>query len=139
MITQSNAERVRKHTSDEVNSKLQRQADMRIAYFEKHPERIGQRLEELDREWDIERALQVNSSALTLFGLSMTLLRGRRWLLLPMVVQGFFMQHALEGYCPPLPVLRRMGFRTQSEIDRERHALEQIQEKSNPKRRKSMV
>ena len=36
------------------------------------------------------------------------------------------MQHALQGWCPPLPVLRRLGFRTQNEIERERYALEGV-------------
>jgi hypothetical protein len=41
-------------------------------------------------------------------------------------VQGFFMQHALQGWCPPLPVFRRLGFRTQYEIEQERYALKAI-------------
>ena len=33
------------------------------------------------------------------------------------------LQHALQGWCPPLPLFRRLGFRTQEEIARERYAL----------------
>ena len=29
----------------------------------RHPEGIGRRLRELDREWDVERALEANASA----------------------------------------------------------------------------
>jgi hypothetical protein len=43
-----------------------------------------------------------------------------------LAVQGFFMQHALSGWCPPLPVLRRLGFRTQYEIEQERYALKAL-------------
>ena len=32
-------------------------------------------------------------------------------------------QHALQGWCPPLAVLRRLGFRTAKEINEERFAL----------------
>jgi hypothetical protein len=53
-------------------------------------------------------------------------LSSRRWLALPALVAGFLMQHALQGWCPPLPVLRRLGFRTQREIDQERYALKAL-------------
>ena len=45
---------------------------------------------------------------------------------LPTVVFGFLAQHALQGWCPPLPVLRKLGFRTQKEIQRERHAVKKL-------------
>jgi len=33
------------------------------------------------------------------------------------------LQHGLQGWCPPLPLLRRLGIRTRGEIDREKYAL----------------
>ena len=66
--------------------------------------------------------LETGSSALTLAGLVMGIGVSRKWLLLSLAVQAFFMQHALQGWCPPLPVFRRLGVRTQPEID-ERDAL----------------
>lgn len=45
---------------------------------------------------------------------------------MPAVVAGFLLQHALQGWCPPLPVFRRLGFRTQAEIERERYALKAL-------------
>ena len=50
----------------------------------------------------------------------------RRWLLLPALVTGFLFQHAIQGWCPPVPVLRRLGFRTADEINQERFALKAI-------------
>lgn len=41
----------------------------------------------------------------------------------PAAVAGFLLQHAIQGWCPPVPVLRRLGFRTQREIDDERAVL----------------
>ena len=122
----TSANRVKDHTSPETNDRIQQQARVNVAYYAAHPEQIARRLAELDREWDIERSLAMNSSALSLFGLAMTVLRGRRWLLLPLVVQGFFVQHAIEGWCPPLPLLRRLGLRTQFEIEQERYALKAL-------------
>ena len=125
--------RVAKHTSDDVNQRIQRKIRQSIEFHRDHPEWINQRLSELDREWDIERTLAMNSSALTAFGLLQAFLFGRRkWLLLSMIVQGFYIQHTLQGYCPPLPVLRRMGFRTTEEIEQERRGLVEARDGGSP-------
>jgi hypothetical protein len=58
-----------------------------------------------------------------LTGIALTVFHNRRWLILPTVVVGFFMQHAIQGWCPPLPLLRKLGFRTRKEIDQEKYAL----------------
>jgi hypothetical protein len=41
-------------------------------------------------------------------------------------VFAFFAQHALQGWCPPVPVMRRLGVRTAREIERERYALKAL-------------
>jgi hypothetical protein len=43
-----------------------------------------------------------------------------------MLVTGFLLQHALQGWCPPVPFFRRRGVRTEAEIDRERYALKAV-------------
>ena len=111
---------------EEANDGIRRQTEMGVAYFAAHPEQIDARLKELEEEWDIERALEASSSARTLTGLLLGVARSRKWLLLSLGVQGFFMQHALQGWCPPLPVLRRLGFRTQYEIEQECYALKAL-------------
>jgi hypothetical protein len=126
-------DRVPRRTRPEINDRIARQTDGNIAYFTQHPDQIRQRLRELDEEWDVERALETAAPSITLFGIAMSFLRGRRWILLPILVQSFFLQHALQGWCPPLPVLRRMGFRTVEEIDRERYALRAVQESNGNK------
>ncbi|HWE02786.1 MAG TPA: hypothetical protein VG326_10295 [Tepidisphaeraceae bacterium] len=118
--------RVRIHTDEAINESISRHIEKNVAYFAGHPERIVQRLDELDAEWDVERMLETGSSTLTLAGLILGIARDRKWLLLSLAVQGFLMQHALQGWCPPLPMLRRLGFRTQYEIERERYALKAI-------------
>lgn len=52
--------------------------------------------------------------------------RARRWLALPALVTTFLFQHAVQGWCPPLPILRRMGIRTSREIELERVALKML-------------
>ncbi len=120
------ANRVAAHTSDHGNERIRRQTEANVAYYARRPELIGQRLKELDAEWDIERVLEMGSSALTLTGLLMSVASNRRWLLLSLAVQGFFMQHAVQGWCPPLPVFRSLGIRTSDEINRERYALKAL-------------
>lgn len=119
----TSANRVAEQTDDAVNQQIQQDAEIRVAYFASHLEQIDQRLRVLDQEWDVERALETTASSLSAFGLLLGILGRRRWLLLPAVVQGFFLQHAIQGWCPPMVVLRRMGFRTQAEIEAERYAL----------------
>src|SRR4051812_8403447 len=98
-ILPASAERVPAHTAAEVNEKIRRATDESIAYHRAHPEEIEGRLDALDREWDVERALETGSSVLSLGGLALGLRVSRKWLLLPLVVQGFFLQHALQGWC----------------------------------------
>ena len=43
--------------------------------------------------------------------------------LLPALVTTFLFQHAVQGWCPPIPLLRRLGIRTSREIEIERVAL----------------
>ncbi len=119
----ASSERVPAHTDPDVNDAIERTTDASIEYYSQHPELIPRRLDELDHEWDIERTLETGSSILSLFGLTMATLHHRRWLILPFAVQSFFLQHALQGWCPPLPVFRRLGIRTPQEIERERHEL----------------
>jgi hypothetical protein len=125
MIAES-AQRVTNHTSDDVNRRIRSETERRLRYFADHPDEIDERLRELEREWDIERVLATGSSTLTLTGLLLSYGVSRKWLWLSLGVQAFFMQHALQGWCPPLPVFRRMGVRTQYEIEQERYALKTL-------------
>ena len=129
----STADRVPLHTAPAINARIARQTDDNIArYRAAGPQSIQQRLSELDREWDIERAIEANASSLALVGLVLGAFVNRRFLVLPAAVAAFLLQHALQGWCPPVPVLRRLGFRTQSEIERERCALVRLLEDAVP-------
>ncbi|HTV87760.1 MAG TPA: DUF2892 domain-containing protein [Stellaceae bacterium] len=102
-----------------------RQIEIResLRFFAERPAEIAARLAELDREWDIERALAAAAGVLSLGGLALAAFADRRLLLLPAAVAGILLQHALQGWCPPVPLLRQLGFRTHSEICRERCGL----------------
>ncbi|HEX2972531.1 MAG TPA: hypothetical protein VHP11_09360 [Tepidisphaeraceae bacterium] len=122
----STSDRVALHTNPQINEEIARQTEARVTYFSSHPEEIDRRLSELDVEWDIERALETNAASIALFGSFMGLLAGRKWFILPTVVSGFLLQHALQGWCPPVGLFRRMGIRTSREIENERAALKAL-------------
>ncbi|MBM9595242.1 DUF2892 domain-containing protein [Roseitranquillus sediminis] len=120
------ATRVSSQTGADISHRIRWETERRIGYYYDHPHEIGRRLRELDREWDIERTLEANASSLALAGVVLGLTHDRRWLGLSAGVLAFLLQHALQGWCPPLPVLRRLGFRTAIEIEQERYALKAI-------------
>ena len=122
----STAARVSDNTAPEVNAAIRRRTQANLAYFAQHPEEIPDRLDELDREWDIERVLETQASSLSLLGTVLGATVDKRFLVLPAVVAAFLLQHAVQGWCPLVPVLRRLGVRTQGEIEAERYALKAL-------------
>jgi hypothetical protein len=119
--------RVPLHTPQRYNETIRRQTEQNIARAAAGgPEAIEHRLRELDQEWDMERALETNASIVALIGLGLGAFVDRRFNGLPALVCGFLLQHALQGWCPPVPLLRHLGIRTASEIDHERYALKAL-------------
>ncbi len=70
--------------------------------------------------------LDANAASLTLTGLALGKAIDRRFYLLAGTAAGFLLQHAIQGWSPPLPLLRWLGFRTQAEIEAERYALKAL-------------
>ena len=86
-------------------------------------EAIHARLSQLDAEWDLDRVLAATTSGAVLTGVALGALSSRKWYTLPLLAGGFLLQHAIQGNCPPMRLLRHIGVRTTSEIDEERRAL----------------
>jgi hypothetical protein len=119
--------RVTENTDSAINERIRRQTENNVARYASLGVRaINRRLAELDREWDIERCVELMSSTVSLTGLGLAITSSRKWLALPILVQSFFLQHALQGWCPPIPMLRRLGVRTAAEIAEERYALKAV-------------
>jgi hypothetical protein len=119
----STSERVPQHTDELLNERIGRQTESNVASFAADPLLIDLRLHDLEREWDIERALEANAATVLLIGLLLGHFMSRRLYALPAMVALFLLQHALQGWCPPVSLFRRLGIRTQREIDEERYAL----------------
>jgi len=123
----STAQRVPVNTCEDVNERIRRQTGANVArYARADPVLIERRLRELDYEWDVERCVETMAPTITLVGIGLGLTVSKKWFALPIAVQAFFLQHALQGWCPPIPFLRRLGVRTVQEIDEERNALKAL-------------
>jgi hypothetical protein len=110
----------------EHSTRVEKNIQENLNQFYNDKNEIERRLQQLDEEWDIERALEMTASTLTTTGLVLGLTQNKKWLSLSLVVSGFLMNHALFGWCPPLPLLRSMGFRNRAEIDKEKFALKAL-------------
>lgn len=127
LLSPLETERVRRHTAPEWNARIDERIARNIRLYTGQPrEVINARLDELDREWDIERVLETNASTLAFTGVVLGAALDRRWLLLSAGVLGFLFLHGTQGWCPPLPAMRRAGIRTRDEINRERFALKHL-------------
>ena len=120
-------DRVRAHSNRLQNHRIYAQTQQCLQrYAAGDREAISRHVDALDREWDVERYLQMNAGIVSLSGVVLGAMVSRRFLVLPAVVFGFFFQHATQGWCPPLPVFRKMGVRTRREINQERYALKAL-------------
>lgn len=95
-----NGDRVRKHTTDEVQAEIDAEAQRRVASLRgASREALSRRLEELRRAWDVERALEVNASTLILVSSIAAGVRTRSWgFAASAVVAAFLLQHGLQGW-----------------------------------------
>jgi len=117
-------DRVRAQTCPEVLQEIDARIEERIRFYATQPpEVISRRIEELEREWDLERWLETNASAVALSGVFLGAIAGRKWFLLTIGALAVLLQHALQGWSVPVPAMRKLGVRTRGEIDREKYAL----------------
>ena len=116
--------RVLDHSPASVNDAIRQRIDENVLrYADASLEEIDARIAELEAEWDIERALETASAVNIGFGLAMGAFVNKRWFAWSGVVASFLLQHALQGWCPPVPIMHRLGIRTAAEIDEEKTAL----------------
>lgn len=117
-------DRVRRYTAPAQLRRIDASTVHRLRlYASQPPDLIQERIDELRREWSIERYLQLNAAAIGLATAALAVTTHRRWGLLTCTRLAFFLFHAVEGFDPPLVALRRLGIRTRAEIDREIYAL----------------
>jgi hypothetical protein len=133
LFATDSADRVRAHTATAVQAQLDRDLVDRIRHLAQQDDgseggraALTRRLEEVEQESDMERTLQANAATLALTGTILATLHSRRWLIVPGIVTSFLLQHALQGWCPPVALFRRLGVRTAREIATERYAVKAL-------------
>lgn len=120
-------DRVRDNTSDEVNTKIDSEIESRIRIFALQSDQAKTaHIQALEAEWDIERTLEATASTFAFVGTLLGAFVNPWFLLIPGIVTAFLFQHAVQGWCPPLPVFRRLGKRTRNEIDVEKFAMKTL-------------
>jgi len=118
------ADRVQRSTPSSLNARIELETKQNLTeYATDKADEIDDRIQELDKEWDIERSLELNAAVLALTGTVLGVFVDKRWIAVPIAVAAFLSQHAIQGWCPPIPILRKLGFRTRKEIDKEKYAL----------------
>ena len=120
-------DRVREHSPEKFNERIDRATQRRVLRAGGESKAaLSRRLEALGGEWDMERVLQTNAAALALSGVLLGLFVNRKFFAIPCFVLPFLLQHALQGWCPPVPMFRARGIRTRKEIDTEKFAVKAL-------------
>ena len=122
--TENNDDRVRGSSPKPLNSKVDQEIKEHLKeYSDAEYEAIDRRVQELEDEWDVERALILTSASNIMIGMALGIFVNRKWFTLSAVSAAFLLQHSIQGWCPPLPIFRKFGCRTRKEIDREKYAM----------------
>lgn len=118
---------VRAHTPAPLNQRIDEKVEQCVRHMaqQERPE-MSRYLEKLDREWDINRAVSVGGSVLSLAGLLLARGGGRGWRALSAVGAGLLLQHGLFGWGPLAELVRALGVRTRREIDLEKFAIKAL-------------
>jgi hypothetical protein len=120
-------DRVRCSSSDQDNLQIEKSIqDTLNTYRGKSQQEITQRIIKIEKEWSIERWLELNASTLAFIGVILGVFIHLYWLFLPTIVLPFLALHAIQGWCPPLPIMRKLKIRTRREIDWEKFSLKFI-------------
>lgn len=119
--------KVKLNTDDQINNEIEQKTAHNINnYYGKTEGEIDTRIKELNYEWDTERVLELNFASIVLISSLLGLLGNKKWMALSGITSVFMIQHSLQGWCPPLPIIRRMGIRTAEEITKEKDALRKL-------------
>ncbi len=111
-------------TNPTMNADIRNQTLRNLNIFKNCNEaELTERIKKLGEEWDTERVLGVNSALLLFISTYLGVRTGRIWFLVTGALGAFLLTHALFGWCPFLPLIRKWGVRTEQEIMAEKIAL----------------
>jgi len=70
------------------------------------------------------RCIEGHAAIVSFIGVILGLKKSKKWLILSILALTFLLQYAIQGWCPPVTLLRRFGIRTRQEIYLEKYALQ---------------
>src|SRR3954451_20944960 len=93
--------------ADPISLEMSNENDIKtlknINHYYQNRSAIGQRLMELEEEWDIERLLELNTGLWAVISMSLGLRRNRFWLLLALGAGALLATQALQGNSAAVP------------------------------------
>lgn len=116
--------RVEQHTSPAMKKRFYQRLINNVQRFigaDRH--QIDERMQALDREWSVERVIEVEAPAMIGLGAVLGLSHNKKWFALSGLAAGMVVLHNTRGSYPLLPLFQRLGFRSQKDIEDERSAL----------------
>jgi hypothetical protein len=123
----STTHRVVIRTNPNVNAQIRNQTILNLNIYKNcSDEEKSKRISMLKFEWDTERVLETNAASIIFISSILGLKFSKCWFFVTGTVGFFLLQHALTGWCPPLPLIRMMGVRTAEEINNERTVLKML-------------
>ena len=123
---ETSTDRARRHTARSVLRRIDDDTLHHLMEVEGKPEAAARRLEELDREWDIDRTVETEAATMGLIGLALGAFVRPAFLALPATIGAAVFLYGTRGLYPLLPMFRRLGIRTAREIERERYAVKAL-------------
>lgn len=125
---QTSSDVVRSHTPVGVNRRIDARVESCVRSMAERGDRaaMSRYLQQLEREWDLNRAVTVGGAALAALGLLLGSRDGGGWRILGGVAAGILVQHGLLGFSPLSAALRELGVRTRREIDLEKFAIKAL-------------
>jgi hypothetical protein len=84
---------------------------------------ISNKLKKLSNEWDIDKTLKINATAVAIASFILKAVTRRRGFWLTGALAGFIWHHGIRNWASGLPIMKRMGKRTQDEINAEIYSL----------------
>lgn len=126
MNTTYQGDRIERHTSRKSLDRIHFTTLENVQKYSAHSQMMSSRIEHLRKERDVERILETNATIFALITVLLTLFVHINWIYVTLVVLILLLVHSIVGWCPPLPVVRKLGKRTRHEIEEERHALKAL-------------
>lgn len=124
-ILPATTNRVALNTCKEINEQIREKTLHCLSSEEDRSESaLSEKVKTLNKEWDTERVIETGAASMVLAASVMGYLKSScRCFWITGAVGCFLLQHALQGWCPTLPIIRKCGVRTAEEISNEKTVL----------------